>query len=507
MRKTTLLLAILLVSVSCFAQITLEDLKQTYTTALEEWQVPGVAVAIIKNDSVILSEGFGINHINNATEVDENTLFAIASNTKAFTATAIAMLVDDGKIDWDNRVIDYLPWFELYDPYVSAHMTIRDLLCHRSGLKTFSGDLLWYGSNYTRKEVVKRAKHLEPAYGFRAQFGYSNILYLTAGLVVEEVSGMSWDDFLKERFFKPLKMDRTITSTHALKNMDNIAAPHNTTDEGVIAIEYLNWDNIAPAGSIISCVSDLSNWLKVNLNHGVFNQDTLFTASVQDELWTPHTPLKVSTFARKLWPTTHMKAYGLGWSMYDYQGKKIITHNGGYDGMISQTVLIPEEKSGFVILTNSLSGLYSPLIYETLDFVLDVRTKDWMEYFTDREERYKEYLAKKKEKEDSSRQENTQPTLPLENYTGTYSSELYGDVTITIDHEALAIKMLPSPKFHSEMKHWHYDTFEIEFEEFPSLPRGWVSFILDRKGKVQEMRIDVPNPDFDFTEIKLFKTK
>lgn len=506
-KRILIFLVTITFSLSAFPQKSLKELTKTYDEALKKWEVPGMAIAIIKNDSLILSEGFGIRNVETGEPVDNKTLFAIASNTKAFTATAIGLLVEEGKLSWDDKVVDHLPWFEMYAPYVTANMTVRDLLCHRSGLKTFSGDLLWYGSDYSRKEVVKRARFLEPTYGFREKFGYSNIMYLAAGLVVEEAGGMSWDGFVKKHIFEPLKMNRTITSTIDLKSMGNIAAPHNKTDKGIIAIDYLNWDNIAPAGAIISNVDDLSKWVKTNLHYGIYEGDTIFSPSTAMEMWKQHTPLPVSAYSKKLWPSTHLKSYGLGWSMYDYHGEKIVTHNGGYDGMISQTVLVPDKKSGFVILTNSLSRMYYPLLYETLDFLLEEESEyDWNAYFLEQNEKYEERAEQMTSRQDSLRKKNTTPSLALEQYAGTYSGELYGNAEIKMNKGgSLELQMLPSPKFHSTLKHWHHDTFMIKFEAFPSLPRGWVTFVLDRNGNVHEMKIDVPNPDFDFTELEFIK--
>jgi CubicO group peptidase (beta-lactamase class C family) len=455
----------------------------------------------------VLSDGFGVRHVGTGEPVDEKTFFAIASNTKAFTAAALGILVDEGKVSWDDKVVDYLPWFRLYDAYVTQHMTLRDLLCHRSGLKTFSGDLLWYGTQYSRREVVERARFLEPTYGFRSHFGYSNIMYLAAGLVVEEVSGMTWDNFVARHFFRPLGMSRTITSVNDLKKLDNISAPHNETPDGVIAIDYLNWDNIAPAGAIISCVDDLARWIQLQLHHGVYGNDTLFSAAVQREMWSPQIPLQVARFEQQLWPSMHFKSYGLGWSLFDYHGEKIVTHNGGYDGMISQTVLIPGQKSGFVILTNSLSGMYKPLMYETLDYLLDISGPDYMEIFNSQNQKYEEWKLLQQQKKDSLRQIHTHPSLALKAYSGTYLSEAYGPVEVSLSDGKLSFSMQPAPQFHSVMNHWHFDTFEIGFAEFPSLPRGWVTFRLDQDGRVEALEIDVPNPDFDFTEFDFLKVK
>ena len=506
MKKTLITIFVLLgISLTISGQNPLKDLEDYYQQSMKDWGVPGMAVAIIKDDSLVLSEGYGVRKVNSDKKVTEETLFAIASNTKAFTAAGIGILVDEGKLNWNDRVVDYLPWFELYSPYVTQSFTIRDLLCHRSGLKTFSGDLLWFGSEYNRREVVERARHLEPAHGFREQFGYSNIMYLAAGLVIEEVSGISWDAFIKKRFFKPLQMKRSITTTSDLENYENVAAPHNKTDEGTIGIEYLNWDNIAPAGGIISCAKDVKNWLALQLNNGIFEGDTVFSKDVQNAMWSPHTPLSVSQTTRKMRPSTHFKSYGLGWEMFDYGGRKVVTHNGGYDGMISQTVLLPEENAAFVILTNSISGIYRSLMYKTLDYLLDKESKDWSKIILERYKKYEQRKEKQRAQKDSARVKDTEPSLALEKYTGIYSGKMYGKATVSLEDGKLQLQLEPSPDFHSKMEHWHYDTFKIKFEEFPSLPRGWVNFVMDRNGKVEEMRIDVPNPDFDFTELKFYK--
>lgn len=254
MKKTSRLFIIILsvitniFAVSAQNNPKIDALNQYIEDARIKWNIPAVAVGIIHNDTIVLLKGYGEREIGTGKTVDENTLFAVASNTKSFTATAIGMLVDEGKVKWDDPVTQYLPWFKLYDPYVTQNFTIRDLLTHKSGLTTFSGDLIWYGSTHSREEIVRRAAYLEPHHEFRTDFGYSNIMYLAAGLVIEQVSGMSWDAFIKKRILDPLLMDRTNTSTLALDIKGNTAIPHNETDGKVIAIPYLNWDNIAPAG-------------------------------------------------------------------------------------------------------------------------------------------------------------------------------------------------------------------------------------------------------------------
>lgn len=482
-----------------------DSLKLYFEKARADWDVPGLAVAIVKDGEIIMSEGFGVRDIEKGGKVNGKTMFPIASNTKAFTAAALAILVDEGKISWQDKVTTHIPYFRLYDPYVSENMTIRDLLCHRSGLETFSGDLVWYGSNYSREEVIRRARFLKPAYGFREHFGYSNILFLTAGEIIPAVTGTSWDDFLKANFFEPLKMNRTITTTMQIGKFDNVATPHTDFEGKVIPIEYLNWDNIGPAGSIISCVDDMSQWLKLQLGKGIFGKDTIFSARQSREMWSPNTILGINENSEKLWPSTYFKAYALGWQVMNYKDCKVVSHSGGYDGMISFSCVVPDENLGFVILTNKNSSLYYPLVFKILDEFLGGDQKDWSQIMLERTKKFDEADKLAKAEAEKNRILNTKPSLALDGFTGTYGGELYGDASVTNENGALVVKFIPTPKLVGTLKHLHYDTFEITFKEFPSLPTGTCTFILDASGKAAGMKIDVPNPDFDFTELQFDK--
>ncbi len=483
-----------------------DKLDSYFNAALVKWEVPGMAVAIIKNDSIVLLKGYGVRETEKKSKIDENTSFAVASNTKSFTATALGILVDEGKIKWDDKVVDYLPWFRLYDPYVTQNMTIRDLLSHRSGLETFSGDLIWYGSVWSRDEVIKRAALLKPKYGFRTNFGYSNIMYLAAGQIVASVSGTTWDDFLSQRIFKPLGMNHTTTSIKQLDLKGNTALPHNDVDGQVISIDYLNWDNIGPAGSINSTAADMIKWIQLQLHKGKWGDETIVSEKSLRELWTPQTIQRVSAFSENLWPSTHFKSYGMGWGLMDYHGKKVISHSGGYDGMISFTAFVPEAGLGFVILTNKNSSLYYPLSYKILDTYLSNDTTDWSTTFYDLIEKNKDAENKKLEEEALKLITGTSPTLPLEKYTGTYLSDVYGEIKVEIRNNLLYLSFIPTPMFHSSLKHWQYNTFKIKFQDVPSLPEGKAAFIIDTD-QVAKLLIDVPNPDFDFTELEFIHQK
>ena len=513
MKKLIQLFFLLFLTVSLFAQKNIDKkLKQLdayYEKAIIDWNVPGMAIAIVKDGEIIFSKGYGTANVDTDAKVDGNTLFAIASNSKSFTSAALAILVDEGKLSWNDRVRDYLPWFELYDPYVSDNFTIRDLLTHRSGLKTFSGDLLWYGSNLSREEVVRNAKYLEPTFDFRAGWGYSNIMYICAGLVIEEVSGMSWDDFIKERILDPLKMNRTVSSTNELEGMENISAPHNDFEDGLVTIEWLNWDNIAPAGGLISSVNDVSKWLIFQMNKGVTaDGDTLINARRFTEMWENANPQGVSSWSSEKWPSTHFKGYGLGWAVFDYQGKKVIGHGGGYDGFITNTTFVPEENLGMVILTNKNTSLYYPLKFQTLDVFLEAEEEvDWSAEFLplikDGEKRAEEAAAKAEEE----RIKDSKPTLPVEDYLGTYHCKMYGDAKVFMDGDKMMLDMVPTDIYLGTLTHWQYNTWKIEMKGVPALPYGLVNFIIDDHGKVVEMQIDIPNPDFYFDELEFYKVK
>ncbi len=514
MKNLLRILFLLVISTQAFAQNDkgiekkIKYLDNYYEQSLKDYNVPGMAVAIVKDGKVIFSKGYGVRNVDTGEPVDGNTLFAIASNTKSFTAASLAMMVDEGKLKWDDKVEDYLPWFRLYAPYVSENFTIRDLLCHRSGLATFSGDLIWYGTDLSTEQVVRNARFLKPVYGFRAHYGYSNIMFMAAGLVLEKVSGRSWTDFVTQRLIKPLHMDRSLTSTKQLPGVEDVSAPHNDFNDGLITIPWLNWDNIQAAGGIISSVNDLSKWLIFQMNQGVTAEgDTLLSAARFHDMWAANTIENVSAGAEKRWPSTHFKAYGLGWGTFDYLGRKIIGHGGGYDGFITNTTFIPEENLGFIILTNKNTSLYYPLMYKTLDVFLGNKEEtDWSKMILDLINKRDEMDKKAEEKAEAERNKDSQPTLPQDAYLGTYNCEMYGDAKVYMEEGQMKVHLMPTEIFVGDLTHWEYNTWQIEFKKVPSLPKGKVNFTIDENGKVTDMLIDVPNPDFDFTELKFHKT-
>ncbi len=486
--------------------VDLGALDAYFAAARDAWRVPGFAVAIVKDDRVVFAKGYGERDIQKGGEVDEHTLFAIASNSKAFTSAALARLVDQERITWDDRVVQHLPYFQLYDPYVTQEMRIRDLLCHRSGLGTYSGDLIWYGTQHSREEVVRRARYLEPAGSFRADYGYQNIMFVAAGEIIPAATGRSWDEFVRAEFLEPLGMSRTVTSVAQLDGVSNVATPHSERDGKVMAYPWYSWDAMAAAGGIISSVSNMARWIRLQLAGGTLDGRTYFSESAQRTMWTPHISYVVSKQSEERYPTTHFRGYGLGWSLMDYRGRKVVSHGGAYDGMFSRVALVPEEKLGMVILTNSTTSLPVALTYRILDAYLGSDERDWSDELLQLSrrdaERWREFWAKRR----AERVPNTKPSLPLEKYTGTYGGPMYGDATVSRENGKLVVRLLPNPDLTGDLRHWHFDTFEVAWRHrFPWFDKGTVQFVMDAMGNVVEMKMDVPNEDFWFTELELKK--
>jgi CubicO group peptidase (beta-lactamase class C family) len=477
--------------------------------ARQAWAVPGLAVAIVKDGRTVFARGYGVRDMRGSDAVDEHTLFAIASNTKAFTAAALAMLVDEGRLRWDDRVREHLPWFELYDPWVTNEMRIRDLLSHRSGLGTFSGDLLWYGTPYSAEEVVRRARHLPPAGPFRASYGYSNLMFIAAGEVVAAVSGQPWPVFVQQRLLQPLGMRRTVLTTDSLPKRDNVATPHGTWQGQPAAFPWYGWNAMGAAGSIISSVSEMAEWLRLQLDGGITPAgDTLFRPQHSRTMWTVHTPLAVTPASRELYPTTNFRGYGLGWSLNDYRGRLVASHGGGYDGMFSRVVLLPAENLGVVVLTNSMTGIPTAIANHIIDAYTGGQERDWSAVLLERERASAAREAERRAAAVRQAVSGTRPSLPLQAYTGTYGGALYGDAAVALEDGRLVLRLLPNPDFVADLRHLHFDTFLIEWRRpWPWFGAGTAQFVLAADGAVARLQLDVPNEDLWFHELDLTRRR
>lgn len=473
--------------------------------ARQDWQVPGLAVAIVRADKILLTKGYGVLEAGSSQLVNEHTLFAIASNSKAFTAAAMAMLVDEGKLSWDDPVRKHLPWLRLKDPVADADLRVRDLLCHRSGLGTFSGDLLWWGTPYSAREVLERAAHLDPAAPFRARYEYSNLMFIAAGEVIREVSGMSWHQFIKERIFTPLGMSRSVTSIRDLPAKGNAATPHKTLpDLRSKPIPWMNWDTMGAAGGIISSVHDMGKWLQTQLRQGQYAQgQALFSKTQSREMWQAHTPIPVSEGYSRRFPSTHFRAYGLGWSLSDYMGYKVIGHGGGYDGMYSQVMMIPEKDLAIVVLTNSMTSIGSAITYRIMDAFVGAPERDWSR---ENLPGFRQSLALFQQRIQDAitpAASGTQPSHPLADYTGTFICPMYGEAKVVLEDNRLALYLLPYPDLAADLEHLHYDTFVVRWrKEFAWFGEGTCHFVANARGRFTRLELDIPNDDLWFHELK-----
>lgn len=469
--------------------------------ALKDWDCPGLAIAIVKNDSVVFSRGYGIRELGSAAAVSERTVFGIASCSKAFTAAAVGMLVDDRKIQWDDPVVRHLPGFELYDPFVTREITVRDLLCHRSGLPAFGGDILWWGSTYSRDETLRRVRFVKPASSFRSRYAYQNIMFIAAGQVVAQASGMSWDDFVRQRMFQPLGMGSTTTSISDIRESDERATPHLRVDGTTRSIKWRNLDNGAAAAGINSNVRDMAQWIRLQLNRGIYAGRRIFSPSVADEMWSLQTaapnPAPQPPLPSSLRP--HFTGYGLGWSLSEYRTRYLIRHYGETDGMSSVVGLLPEEKLGVVILTNlHVTSLHTALLYRIFDSYLGGNREDWSTLYLKIRTNEEEKEARDRKEAESARVRASAPSLPPERYAGRYINTTYGDATVSEKDGTLTVHLAASPTYIGDLEHWHYDTFLSRWRD-PIAGKTFVSFTLNSKGEVDEMKLKVA--DFiDFGE-------
>ena len=467
-------------------QAPLAGLDEYVNKAMKDWGVPGLAIAVIKDDGIVLARGYGVRELGKSEPVSERTLFAIGSSSKAFTAAAIAMLVDDKKLTWDTPATQFLPGFQLYDPYVTRELTVRDLLTHRVGLER--GDPLWYASPFEREEILRRIRYLKPSSSLRSRFGYQNVMYLAAGQVVRSVSGKAWEDFVRERIFVPLGMNETGTSIRDLSRSRDVATPHSRLDGRVVAIPYRNIDNIAPAGSINSNVVDMAQWVRLHLAGGTLAGKPLLSSVAVKEMATPQTVIRLEGQMERLYPQAHFLNYGLGWFLSDYRGRKLVEHGGAIDGMRALVTMIPEEKLGVVILTNLNGSILSvPLSYRIFDAYLGAPARDWSADMLKTMNAVEEQARAAAAKVESERVSGTKPSLALDKYAGNYNSDMYGEATVAVANGQLTLRR--GPNFTGTMEHWHYDVFRVTWSD-RQVGRQFVSFRLDQKGHVAEMNIE-----------------
>lgn len=467
--------------------VNLQGIDDYVNKAIKDWETPGVAIAVIKDDKVIFAKGYGVRELGKPDPVTPNTMFAIGSSSKAFTSAALAMLVDEGKVKWNDPVSKYLPNFQLFDPYVTREMMVQDLLSHRIGLER--GDRLWYATDYSRDEILRRIRFLKPSSSIRSKFGYQNIMYLAGGQIIPTVVGKSWDDFLKERIFTPLGMSSTNTSISGLKGIPDVAAPHAKINDKVKPIAYRLIDNIGPAGSINSNVTDMAQWVRMQLNNGKYVDKQIVSAANIKEMQNPHTIIPLEGLYTSLYSEAHFLSYGMGWFLSDYRGRKMVEHGGAIDGMRAAVMMIPEEKMGVIVLGNMNGSILPQLLGNRIfdAYLFPGKEKDWS---GDLLKVLKAAEAQGKAAQDkiiADRAKDTKPFLSLENYAGNYTDEMYGDMKITLENGKLKAKF--GTYFNGTLEHWHYDTFRVTWED-QMQGQGFIGFKLNSQGKVETMNVE-----------------
>lgn len=498
----------------------LQDFGAYVDSARKTFDVPGIAVAIVKDGKVVMAQGFGLREMDKPAAVDAHTLFAIASNTKAFTAASLQQLTEAGKLKMDDRVIDHLQWFRMSDPYVTHEMRIRDLLAHRSGLSLGAGDLLyWPPTSYTTKEVVQRLAHVPIANGFRSGYAYDNILFAVATLVIEQASGQSYADYVREHIFQPVGMDESLIDKTYLKPGMDVAMGHAKSNfKDLQPVPPMAWLNDPGAGGIYASVHDMAKWMNVQLAGGVLPTSgtdgkpaRLFSEDSQQQMWSMLTPIKIGKPpVPELAPLVpNFSGYGEAWFLSDYRGQKLVWHTGGWPGMVSRVTLVPGQHLGVVVLTNAESGAaFNAVTYRVLDAYLNPAQKtDWVAAYDKAVKKSEAQADDSTAKHEAARDKNSKPSLPLAKYAGTYRDPWYGDVTISDENGKLRLRFSKTAQLIGTMTPWQHDTFTVRWDDRALNADAFVDFSLDVDGQIREMRMQPISPltdfSFDFQDLRL----
>ena len=483
------------------------DLEAVVARAMKTFEVPGMAVAVVKDGRVVLAKGYGVRKVGEKAPVDAKTLFGIASNTKVFTATALGLLVEEGKIEWDGQVTRYLPWFQMWDPYVTREMTVRDLLVHRSGLGLGAGDLLlWPETTYTRREIVSRLRYIRPATSFRNAYAYDNMLYVAAGELIEAVSGTTWENFIAERILKKAGMTSSRPRHSASIAGRNVAIPHAALDKGPTPVAIGESDHMNPAGGILSCADDMARWMLIHLAGGKLPDGTrLFGEKTEQQLTTLVTPIPIADPQPELAAQRmNFSGYALGLRVNDYRGRRVVSHTGGLSGYVSKVVMVPELGLGITVLTNQESDeAYNSVIYAVLDQALGAPATDWADAYLKVRDRAAARTAEALSQAAAKKDAAAKPSLPLADYAGAYKDAWYGPIVITVEGAGAASKLVmnfaKTPGMVGDMEHWGRETFVVRWRDRELRADAYVTFVLDPDGAIVEARMKPFSPDIDFS--------
>lgn len=479
-----------------------DSLDDYVERALKEWKIPGVSVCVVKDGNIVVMKGYGVAELGTNNKVDENTLFMIGSNTKAFTATALAILDAEKKLSLDDKVKKWLPDFKLYDPWVTKEVIIRDLLCHRLGFETFQGDFMFFDSDLSTAEMREKFGRLKPLYSFRSKWGYTNAAFMTAGEIIPKVTGKTWAEFLKEKIFLPLNMSNTLALSKDISSASNKASAHTVWRGELRKVAYGSIDAMAPAGAISSSVNDLSKWILMQLNNGKFDDKEIVPASAIAKTRLPHS---IIGNGGTMFNTGHFALYGLGWDLQEYNGKKIVGHTGGVNGFVTSVTLVPEEKLGIVVLTNTdANSFYEALKWELMDAYLGLPYRNYSNRMLLRQriadaEMEKMLIAKR-----DTINSKPKTALPLNDYMGEYVHELYGKMNIKLEKDELIMRFEHHPNRYSKLEALGGNRFLSTWND-PLYGVKVLPFTVDN-GKVKSLIVRVA--DFvEFTPYEFIKTK
>ena len=495
------------------------DIASVAEATRRQFDIPGIAVAIVKDGQPVLAEGFGLREAGKPAPVTADTRFAIASLTKAYTSAALSILADEGKLSLDDRVIDHLPWFQMSDPYVTREMRLRDLLTHRSGLALGAGDLLfWPTTDHGTREIVRRLRHVPLATSFRADYAYDNVLYAVAQLVIEDVSGQPYGDFLHERIFRPLGMADTVVNADHLPAGADVAIGHAKFDFTELRpVPPMTWSNNQAAGGIYSSVNDLARWMRVQLAAGVIetradgSEARLFSAERHRAMWEVVTPIRVPAqpAVPALAPALPQFAgYGEGWSISEYRGHKLVSHTGGWPGMVSRLTLVPSLGLGVVVLTNQEVGAaFNAVTMEALDHYLQAPDTDWVAAYAEAVAKSRGAADAKWEGHQRARDRDSKPSLPLARYAATYRDPWYGEVQVAQEGKRLVMRFAHTAQLVGTLEHWQHDTFIVRWHDRALNADAFASFDLTPDGGVRELRMEAVSSltdfSFDFHHLRL----
>jgi CubicO group peptidase (beta-lactamase class C family) len=461
-------------------------LDQQVGRVMRAFDVPGLALAIVKDGEVVVARGYGVRTLGQSAPVTASTRFGIASNTKAFTGTALGLLVEDGAIEWDAPVVGYLPWFQMWDPWVTREITVRDLLVHRSGLGLGAGDLLWWpAATHSRREVARRLRFLPPATSFRSAYAYDNVLYIVAGELIEEVSGQSWEQFVESRILAKAGMSGSTTRHSDVGKGGDVAAPHARVDGAV-----------RPVSPFLSDVTNAAGGINSNADG-----TRLFSERTARELTTVVTPIPVSEPAAELSPgRATFVGYGLGFGIRDYRGRTMVTHTGGLPGYVSRVTMIPEAGLGVAVLTNQESShAFDTLTNAIVDHYTSAPPYDWLKAYVAVRDRADAAAAGKARAAAAARDASSRPSLSPSGYAGTYRDAWYGDVRIAVEDGTLAIRFAHTPVLAGRLEHWQHDTFVARWHDRELRADAFVTFALNPDGSIDQVKMRAVSEETDFS--------